>query len=92
MEGKLYIVGVGPGNHDHMTFRAKQVIDGLWEMNQKFPTMKQIKRIQMGYEYNKPIIINKNNVVVDQLDIKIDSKLILDTFEHFICISAIESF
>ena len=27
MEGKLYIVGVGPGSHDHMTFRAKQVIE-----------------------------------------------------------------
>lgn len=27
LEGKLYIVGVGPGNHDHMTFRAKQVIE-----------------------------------------------------------------
>ena len=27
MEGKLYIVGVGPGNNDHMTFRAKQVIE-----------------------------------------------------------------
>lgn len=26
MEGKLYIVGIGPGHHDHMTFRAKQVI------------------------------------------------------------------
>lgn len=26
MEGKLYIVGVGPGSHDHMTFRAKEVI------------------------------------------------------------------
>ncbi|MFM8659586.1 MAG: precorrin-3B C(17)-methyltransferase [Candidatus Nitrosotenuis sp.] len=26
MAGKLYIVGVGPGAHDHMTFRAKQVI------------------------------------------------------------------
>ena len=26
MIGKLYIVGVGPGHHDHMTFRAKQVI------------------------------------------------------------------
>lgn len=26
MVGKLYIVGVGPGHHDHMTFRAKQVI------------------------------------------------------------------
>ena len=26
MTGKLYIVGVGPGNHDHMTFRAKEVI------------------------------------------------------------------
>lgn len=26
MTGKLYIVGVGPGSHDHMTFRAKQVI------------------------------------------------------------------
>ena len=26
MVGKLYIVGVGPGSHDHMTFRAKQVI------------------------------------------------------------------
>jgi precorrin-3B C17-methyltransferase len=24
--GKLYVVGVGPGNHDHMTFRAKEVI------------------------------------------------------------------
>jgi len=24
--GKLYIVGVGPGHHDHMTFRAKEVI------------------------------------------------------------------
>ena len=27
MSGKLYIVGVGPGHHDHMTFRAKQVIE-----------------------------------------------------------------
>ncbi|MDH3191077.1 MAG: precorrin-3B C(17)-methyltransferase [Nitrosopumilus sp.] len=27
MNGKLYIVGVGPGHHDHMTFRAKQVIN-----------------------------------------------------------------
>ena len=27
MAGKLYIVGVGPGAHDHMTFRAKQVIE-----------------------------------------------------------------
>ena len=26
MKGKLYIVGVGPGHHDHMTFRAKEVI------------------------------------------------------------------
>ena len=26
MSGKLYIVGVGPGKHDHMTFRAKEVI------------------------------------------------------------------
>ena len=25
--GKLYVVGVGPGHHDHMTFRAKQVIE-----------------------------------------------------------------
>jgi len=23
----LYVVGVGPGNHDHMTYRAKQVIE-----------------------------------------------------------------
>ena len=27
MIGKLYIVGVGPGHHDHMTFRAKHVIE-----------------------------------------------------------------
>ncbi len=27
MLGKLYIVGVGPGHNDHMTFRAKQVIE-----------------------------------------------------------------
>ena len=26
MTGKLNIVGVGPGNNDHMTFRAKEVI------------------------------------------------------------------
>lgn len=26
MNSKLYIVGVGPGHHDHMTFRAKEVI------------------------------------------------------------------
>ena len=26
MAGKLYIVGVGPGNHDHMTFKAKDAI------------------------------------------------------------------
>lgn len=26
MAGKLYIVGVGPGHHDHMTFRAKEAI------------------------------------------------------------------
>ena len=26
-KGKLYVVGVGPGSHDHMTFRAKQVIE-----------------------------------------------------------------
>ena len=25
-KGRLYVVGVGPGHHDHMTFRAKQVI------------------------------------------------------------------
>lgn len=25
--GKLYVVGVGPGSHDHMTYRAKEVID-----------------------------------------------------------------
>ncbi|CAI8050870.1 Cobalt-factor III methyltransferase [Geodia barretti] len=25
--GKLYIVGVGPGSHDHMTFRAKSAIE-----------------------------------------------------------------
>jgi precorrin-3B C17-methyltransferase len=24
---KLYVVGVGPGHHDHMTYRAKQVIE-----------------------------------------------------------------
>ncbi len=27
MGGKLYIVGVGPGSHDHMTFRAKSAIE-----------------------------------------------------------------
>jgi len=27
LTGKLYIVGVGPGHHDHMTFRAKKVIE-----------------------------------------------------------------
>ncbi len=27
MGGKLYIVGVGPGHHDHMTFKAKRVIE-----------------------------------------------------------------
>ncbi|TBR17841.1 MAG: precorrin-3B C(17)-methyltransferase [Chitinophagaceae bacterium] len=27
MTGKLYIVGVGPGHHDHMTFRAKEAIE-----------------------------------------------------------------
>lgn len=27
MAGKLYIVGVGPGHHDHMTFRAKEAIE-----------------------------------------------------------------
>src|SRR5207244_956616 len=26
-KGKLYVVGVGPGSHDHMTFRSKLVID-----------------------------------------------------------------
>ena len=26
-KGKLYVVGVGPGNHDHMTYRAKTVIE-----------------------------------------------------------------
>lgn len=26
MTGKLFIVGVGPGHHDHMTFRAKEAI------------------------------------------------------------------
>lgn len=25
--GKLYVVGVGPGHHDHMTFRARKVIE-----------------------------------------------------------------
>ncbi|HEX5905307.1 MAG TPA: precorrin-3B C(17)-methyltransferase [Candidatus Nitrosocosmicus sp.] len=25
--GKLYVVGVGPGHHDHMTFRAKKAIE-----------------------------------------------------------------
>ncbi len=27
MAGKLYIVGVGPGHHDHMTFGARRAID-----------------------------------------------------------------
>ena len=27
MRGKLYVVGVGPGSHDHMTYRARQVIE-----------------------------------------------------------------
>lgn len=27
VSGKLYIVGVGPGHHDHMTYRAKQAIN-----------------------------------------------------------------
>ncbi len=27
MSGKLFIVGVGPGHHDHMTFRAKKAIE-----------------------------------------------------------------
>ncbi len=27
MGGKLYIVGVGPGHHDHMTYRARQAIE-----------------------------------------------------------------
>ncbi len=27
MVGKLYVVGVGPGHHDNMTFRAKQAIE-----------------------------------------------------------------
>ena len=27
MSGKLFIVGVGPGHHDHMTFRAKTAIE-----------------------------------------------------------------
>lgn len=27
MGGKLYIVGVGPGSHDHMTFRARDAIN-----------------------------------------------------------------
>jgi precorrin-3B C17-methyltransferase len=26
-KGRLYVVGVGPGHHDHMTFRAKKVIE-----------------------------------------------------------------
>jgi len=26
-KGRLYVVGVGPGHHDHMTFRARQVIE-----------------------------------------------------------------
>lgn len=26
-KGRLYVVGVGPGHHDHMTFRAKHVIE-----------------------------------------------------------------
>src|ERR671922_1662344 len=26
-KGKLYVVGVGPGSHEHMTYRAKQVIE-----------------------------------------------------------------
>ena len=25
-KGKLNVVGIGPGHHDHMTFRAKQAI------------------------------------------------------------------
>src|SRR5437867_3114009 len=26
-KGRLYVVGVGPGHHDHMTFRARQVLE-----------------------------------------------------------------
>ena len=25
-KGKLFVVGIGPGNHEHMTFRAKKAI------------------------------------------------------------------
>ena len=25
-KGKLFVVGIGPGNHEHMTFRAKEAI------------------------------------------------------------------
>jgi len=46
-----------------MYHRAEQVIDGLWKMDQKFPTIKQVKRIQMGYEFNKPILINSSTEV-----------------------------
>jgi precorrin-3B C17-methyltransferase len=27
VNGKLYVVGLGPGHHDHMTFRSKQAIE-----------------------------------------------------------------
>jgi precorrin-3B C17-methyltransferase len=26
-KGKLYVVGVGPGSHEHMTYRARHVIE-----------------------------------------------------------------
>jgi len=26
-KGKIYLVGIGPGNHEHMTFRAKEAIE-----------------------------------------------------------------
>src|SRR5215208_6283162 len=26
-KGKLYVVGVGPGSHDHMTYRAKVIFE-----------------------------------------------------------------
>ena len=62
MRGKLYVVGLGPGGHEHMTFRAKQVLqeadtiigyDTYVGLIEDLITGKQIHRYPMTQEVDR---------------------------------------
>ena len=61
-KGKLYVVGIGPGHHDHMTYRAKQVIaesevivgyDTYVSLVEDFISGKEVYRYPMTQEVDR---------------------------------------